>query len=201
MLRICAAGIRRKQQPDVEAPPSPKREPAAAAAPLGASPARSLKAKQQQQQQRDTAPVYDFYGVDSHDDRDVYTAAAYGDDRAGYDRGYDYSSSYQAPPPRSEPYKQPAFSSKPTKEHHVNYKRMFYALLLMLAMAGVAVGIWAGVTYGRKNGEAPPSPLKPTNFTMSLAAGSRNSNGTTETCTDWFSNSTVSAASREGGQL
>jgi hypothetical protein len=70
---------------------------------------------------------------------------------------------------------------------------MFYALLLMLALAGVAVGIWAGVTYGRNNGAPAVPPLKPTNFTMSLAAGGKNANGTAENCTDWFSNSTVSA--------
>lgn len=180
----------------MEAPPSPKREPPAAAATVGASPARSLKSKQQQrQQQQDTAPVYDFYGAEGDN---VYTPAAYGDagpsyDRSGYDRGRDYSSGYhEPPPPRADPYKQPAYS-KPPKDHHVNYKRLFYALLLMLTLAGVAVGIWAGVTYGRKNGAPAAAPAyKPTNFTMSLAAGSRNSNGQVENCTDWFSNSTVS---------
>jgi hypothetical protein len=177
----------------VEAPPSPKREPPAAAATLGASPAKSLKSKQQQrQQQQDTAPVYDFYGAESYNDN-VYTPAAYGDAGPSYDRGRDYSSSYHEPPPRADPYKQPAYS-KPPKEHQVNYKRMFYALLLMLTLAGVAVGIWAGVTYGRKNGvpAAAAPAFKPTNFTMSLAAGSKNSNGQVENCTDWFSNSTVS---------
>jgi hypothetical protein len=156
---------------------------------LGASPAKSLKSKQhQRQQQQDIAPVYDFYGAETYDDN-VYTPAAYGHTGPIHDRGRDYSGYYE---PRADPYKQPAYS-KPPKDHHVNYKRMFYALLLMLTLAGVAVGIWAGVTYGRKNGAPAVPAFKPTNFTMSLAAGSRNSNGRVENCTNWFSNSTVSA--------
>lgn len=134
----------------------------------------------------------------------MYAPAAYGDQREAYDRGA-YSAGgggsgyYGPPPPQADAYK-PAGYSKPEKEHLVNYKRMFFALLLMLALAGLAVGIWAGVTYGRKNGAPAVPPLKPTNFTMSLAAGGKNANGTAGNCTDWFSNSTVSAQADTGRQ-
>jgi hypothetical protein len=84
----------------------------------------------------------------------------------------------------------PAVIGKPPKQHHFNWKRLLWAALLMIGLAAVAVGIWAGVTYGRKSG-VPAPVYKPTNFTMNLAAGSRNSNGQQENCTDWFSNPTV----------
>jgi hypothetical protein len=82
---------------------------------------------------------------------------------------------------------------KPSQQHHFNWKRLLWAALLMLGLAAVAVGIWAGVTYGRKSGGSAPV-YKPSNFTMNLAAGSRNSNGQQENCTDWFSNPTVRSA-------
>lgn len=202
MVPNLPTGIRRKQA-DVEAPPSPKREPPAAAttaaAALGASPGKGFNSKQQQQQQLrpDTAPQYDYR--DSSRSDNIYTPAAYGDtarydDRGGYGRsayGEDYSSSYQ-PPPRVDSYSTPAYK-KPVKDSNVNYKRLFWALLLLLALAGVGIGIWAGVTYGRPRPSAAAGPaFKPTNFTMDLAAGGPGGTGAVENCTSWFSNTTVS---------
>lgn len=195
-ISLHSAGIKKKQAADVEAPPSPKRQPAAAAT-VGSSPSQSLRAAKQQQQQ-DVAPVYDHYGS-SYRQNGSSAAGRYERDQDDWARSGGHQP-YQAGPAHVQRTRDKAgafpssTSSKlPRKDSHINCKRMFWALLLMLALAGVGVGIWAGVTYGRKNagGGPPPPALKPTNFTMNLAAGSKNSNGQVENCTDWFSNPTV----------
>lgn len=131
---------------------------------------------------RDTAVVRD-----REYDRDRYDRA---DDRAYSD--YNGRGTYQAPPPaRSQPPKVPV--SRKSRMDSVNYKRMFYALLLMLLLAAIGIGIWAAVTYGRKGGSGPAAPATaPSNFTMNLSAGGKNSAGQLENCTTWFNNKTVS---------
>jgi len=180
------------------------------------SPARSLTAKKQQQQQQqqaiqDTAPVYDHHGGGSYSSGG-YDAAPYSrkdteadrfNDREGYSYGWGErdrferppsdNGGYQAPPPRRlKPASNASFtSSKPPNDSRVNYKRLFYGLLLLLLLSGIGVGIWAGVHYGRKNAQgsaAPAAPAAPTNFTMSLSAGGKNGQ---QNCTDWFSTKSV----------
>lgn len=152
--------------------------------------------------------MYDHYGGGLYSSGG-YDAAPYSrkdtkgdrfDDHEGYSYGWGEcdrferppsdNGGYQAPPPRRlKPASSASFSSsKAPIDSRVNYKRLFYGLLLLLLLSGIGVGIWAGVHYGRKNARGSAAPLAPTNFTMSLSAGGKNAQ---QNCSDWFSTKSV----------